>query len=69
MPWDQQVDLISSDESASSDSEMGDVSNLFDVKNPINELTIPKDIMSEGIFSLSYCILAPWICDLFFDFL
>ena len=56
MPWNQQVDLLSSDEAASSDSHT-EVSDGCEVKQPTNGIIIPhpsKYLMSEGIWLLAF---------------
>lgn len=49
MPWNEQVDVISSGESSSSDSEIGGHNDGFEFKPSIDDFKIPpKEMTSEG---------------------
>ncbi|KAG6597432.1 Protein RDM1, partial [Cucurbita argyrosperma subsp. sororia] len=50
MPWNEQVDVISSGESSSSDSEIGGQNDGFEFKPSIDAFKIPaKEMTSEGM--------------------
>ena len=55
MPWNEQVDVISSGESSSSDSETGVQNDGFEFKPSIDDFKIPaKEMTAEG--NLTHCI-------------
>lgn len=47
MPWDEQIDVISSDDSSSSDSEI-EVNDGFDSKHPTNNGCDDKQPVNDG---------------------
>lgn len=47
MPWDEQIDVISSDDSSSSDSEI-EVNDGFDSKHPANNGCDDKQPVNDG---------------------
>lgn len=56
MPWNEQVDVISSGESSSSDSETVQNNDGFEFKPSIDDFKMPaKEMTSEGKFGLCLC--------------
>lgn len=53
MPWNEQVDVISSGESSSSDSEAAVQNDGYEFKPSLDDFKIPaKEMTSEGILAL-----------------